>query len=64
MNLSPFGADAFLRFQLRTKLTMLKDDDRRILWEGLDSLNKLELQEACRDRGMRATGLTTAGYRC
>lgn len=63
MGLRPYGADGFLRFQLRTKLNSLKEDDRRILWEGLDSLNKLELQEACRERGMRATGLTTEGYR-
>lgn len=63
MGLRPFGADGFLRFQLRSKLNGLKEDDRRILWEGLDSLNKLELQEACRERGMRATGLTTEGYR-
>ncbi|KAE9170244.1 hypothetical protein PF005_g27628, partial [Phytophthora fragariae] len=30
--------------------------------EGLDSLDKEELQMACMERGMRATGLTKAGY--
>jgi LETM1 and EF-hand domain-containing protein 1 len=47
MNLSPYGADAFLRFQLRTKLRAIKEDDRRILWEGIDALDTLELREAC-----------------
>jgi len=63
MNLQPYGSDTFLRFQLRTKLNSIKEDDKRILWEGVDSLSALELQEACRERGMRATGLNTFGYR-
>lgn len=58
MNLQTFGSDAFLRFQLRTKLRNIKEDDRRILWEGVDSLNTLELKEACRERGMQSVGLT------
>ena len=47
MGLQPFGADAFLRYQLRTKLRALKEDDRRILWEGIESLTMAELREAC-----------------
>ncbi len=58
MNLQTFGSDSFLRFQLRTKLRNIKEDDRRILWEGVDSLNTLELREACRERGMQSVGLT------
>lgn len=54
MQLPPYGADSFLRFQLRNKLRMIKDDDKRILWEGIDSLNDAELREACCDRGMRS----------
>ena len=34
--------------QLRTKINAIKEDDRRILWEGVDSLNEEELQEACK----------------
>jgi hypothetical protein len=49
MGLPPYGADVFLRFQLRTKLRAIKEDDRRILWEGIQSLNTLELQEACNE---------------
>jgi len=45
MNLSPYGADAFLRFQLRSKLRSLKEDDRRILWEG-KSKSMSEIQES------------------
>eukprot|EP01042_Synura_sphagnicola_P003720 gene3720-4641_t len=53
MGLPPYGTDALLRFQLRTKLRAIKEDDRRILWEGLDSLTLQELREAC---------LTKRGY--
>ncbi len=63
MGLPPFGSDAFLRFQLRSHLRSVTQDDQRILWEGLYTLDKKELQEACRERGMRATGLTKEGYR-
>lgn len=58
MGLQAYGADIFLRFQLRVKLNSIKEDDRRILWEGIDSLNTLELKEACRERGMRSFDLT------
>lgn len=48
MGLQPYGADSFLRFQLRSKLRAIQDDDRRILWDGIDGLNTLELREACK----------------
>mmetsp|Transcript_22604 Transcript_22604/g.33054 ORF Transcript_22604/g.33054 Transcript_22604/m.33054 type:complete len:821 (+) Transcript_22604:110-2572(+) len=63
MGLAPYGTDAFLRFQLRTKITSIKEDDKRILWEGVESLTSQELRDACQERGMRATGLNTFGYR-
>lgn len=63
MGLAPYGADAFLRFQLRTKLRAIKEDDRRILWEGLDSLTPYEVREACQERGMSAFGLTDFQYK-
>ena len=47
MNLTPFGADSFLRYQLRSTIRQLKSDDQRILWEGLASLNNEELAQAC-----------------
>uniref|UniRef100_A0AAV1T6K2 Mitochondrial proton/calcium exchanger protein n=1 Tax=Peronospora matthiolae TaxID=2874970 RepID=A0AAV1T6K2_9STRA len=62
MGVQPYGNDNLLRFQLRNRIRQLKKDDQDIIWEGLDSLNKEELQMACMERGMRATGLTRAGY--
>jgi LETM1 and EF-hand domain-containing protein 1 len=53
MSIPPYGSDNFLRFQLRFKIRALKEDDQRILWEGIDSLTKMELREACQERGMR-----------
>ena len=58
MGTKPFGGDGMLRFQLRNKMRAIKEDDRRILWEGVDSLTFNELQDACRERGMRAYGMT------
>lgn len=63
MSIHPYGSDSFLRFQLRHRIRMLKEDDQRILWEGIDSLTKMELREACQDRGMRSTGLSKEAYK-
>jgi hypothetical protein len=63
MNIPPYGADSFLRFQLRFRIRTLREDDQRILWEGIDSLTKMELREACRERGMRSTGLSKDAYK-
>lgn len=62
MGLHQYGADSFLRFQLRNKFRVIKEDDRRILWEGVESLTIQELREACQTRGMRATGLPSSRY--
>lgn len=40
---------------MRAKLRGLKEDDQRIVWEGIDNMTKEELREACRVRRMRAT---------
>ena len=63
MNMQPFGPDALLRFQLRNSIRELRADDQRIVYEGLDSLTRQEMQEACAERGMRAVGLTKLEYR-
>ena len=63
MNMRTFGADSYLRYQLRSRLGQLQKDDQQILWEGLESLNLRELKEACHERGMRATGMLKADYR-
>lgn len=63
MGLSPYGADGFLRFQMRAKLRAIKEDDQSIVWEGIDSLNDWEIRDACQERGMRATGLSKFAYK-
>ena len=63
MAIPPYGNDNLLRFQLRHKIRTLQEDDQRILWEGIDSLTKMELREACQDRGMRSTGLSKQVYK-
>jgi len=63
MGIAPYGSDDFLRFQLRFKIRSLKEDDQRILFEGINSLTKMELREACQERGMRSTGLSKVAYK-
>lgn len=63
MSIPPYGSDSFLRFQLRHRMRSLREDDQRILWEGIDSLTKMELREACQERGMRSTGLSKDAYK-
>jgi len=63
MGIAPYGNDNLLRFQLRHRINTLKADDQRILWDGIDSLTKMELREACRERGMRSIGLSKIAYR-
>lgn len=50
--------DEVLRFQLRTKMRTLEADDNLILKEGINNMTIKELQQACRERGMRALGLS------
>uniref|UniRef100_A0A803M5M1 Mitochondrial proton/calcium exchanger protein n=1 Tax=Chenopodium quinoa TaxID=63459 RepID=A0A803M5M1_CHEQI len=52
MGISPFGTDAYLRYNLRDKLKRIKADDRLIQAEGIESLSEAELREECRERGM------------
>lgn len=63
MSIGSYGPDAVLRFQLRNAIRELRADDQRIVYEGLDSLTRQEMQEACAERGMRALGLTKQEYR-
>ena len=63
MGMPPYGNDNLLRFGLRHRIRLLQEDDQRILWEGIGSLTKMELREACRERGMRSTGLSKDAYR-
>ncbi|XP_077227743.1 uncharacterized protein LOC143860808 [Tasmannia lanceolata] len=51
MGISPYGTDAYLRYMLRKRLAWIKNDDKMIQAEGIESLSEAELRQACRDRG-------------
>lgn len=52
MGISTYGTDAYLRYMLRKRLQKIKNDDKMIQAEGLDSLSEEELRQACRERGL------------
>ncbi|CAA0814506.1 LETM1-like protein [Striga hermonthica] len=52
MGISTYGTDAYLRYMLRKKLQKIKEDDKMIQAEGIESLSEEELRQACRDRGL------------
>ena len=58
LDLTPIGTNAFLRFQIEMQMRKLKADDVIIAKEGVENMTVAELQVACKDRGMRALGLT------
>jgi len=58
LDLTPIGTNAFLRFQIEMQMRKLKADDVIIAKEGVENMTVMELQVACKDRGMRALGLT------
>lgn len=51
MGIPLFGTDNYLRFMLRRKLQEIKEDDKLIQAEGVESLSEEELRQACRERG-------------
>ncbi|KAL5580095.1 hypothetical protein UlMin_012537 [Ulmus minor] len=52
MGISTYGTDAYLRYMLRKRLKQIKEDDRMIQEEGVESLSEKELISACRERGI------------
>lgn len=59
LEIQTFATTNILRFQLQMKLRSLAADDHVIHREGVNSLDVMELQQACKSRGMRAYGMTT-----
>lgn len=57
LDVQTLGTTKMLIFLLRMKLRSLAADDRLIEKEGIDTLTRAELQQACRARGMRAYGM-------
>lgn len=52
MQMSAFGTDNYLRFQVRHALTRIRHDDMVIRDEGTDSMSYQELLNACQSRGV------------
>jgi LETM1 and EF-hand domain-containing protein 1 len=63
MNLSTFGTDTMLRYQVRHRMRQIKRDDKAISYEGVDSLSVPELQTACAARGLRTHGMSPGRLR-
>lgn len=63
MNLSAFGTDMMLRYQVRHRMRQIKRDDRAISFEGVESLSVPELQMACASRGLRTQGMSPGRLR-
>ncbi|GAB1864426.1 Mitochondrial proton/calcium exchanger protein [Camponotus japonicus] len=63
LDVQTLGTTNFLRFLLRMRLRSLNADDKLIEKEGVDSLTRTELQQACKARAMRAYGLPESRLR-
>jgi LETM1 and EF-hand domain-containing protein 1 len=63
MNMTSFGTDNFLRYQIRVRMRQIKRDDRAIAYEGVNTLSVPELQTACASRGLRTHGVSPARLR-
>ena len=63
MNITSFGTDNFLRYQVRVRMRQIKRDDRAIAYEGVDTLSVPELQTACASRGIRTYGVSPGRLR-
>lgn len=63
MNLSSFGTDTLLRYNIRHRMRQIKRDDKAISFEGIDSLTVPELQMACASRGIRTHSVSVARLR-
>lgn len=63
MNMSSFGTDNLLRYQIRVRMRQIKRDDRAISFEGVSTLSVPELQSACASRGLRTYGVSPARLR-
>uniref|UniRef100_A0A0N4ZM44 Letm1 RBD domain-containing protein n=1 Tax=Parastrongyloides trichosuri TaxID=131310 RepID=A0A0N4ZM44_PARTI len=64
LGIQPIGSPEILRFQLKMKLKELQSDDKLIIAEGgVDALSDIDVQQACRARGMRALGVSETRLR-
>ncbi|CBQ68765.1 related to leucine zipper-EF-hand containing transmembrane protein 1 [Sporisorium reilianum SRZ2] len=58
MQINAFGTDNYLRYQIRHKLSAIRQDDIVIGHEGVDNMSQAELVSACQNRGIQTTNLS------
>lgn len=63
MNITSFGTDSILRYQIRHRLLNIIKDDKAIDYEGVDSLTIQELKYACQQRGIKTVNVSPARLR-
>lgn len=63
MNITPFGTDSILRYQIRHRLLNIIKDDKSIDYEGVESLSIPELKYACQQRGIRTANVSPGRLR-
>eukprot|EP01129_Flabellula_baltica_P008621 TRINITY_DN3444_c0_g2_i1.p1 TRINITY_DN3444_c0_g2~~TRINITY_DN3444_c0_g2_i1.p1 ORF type:complete len:665 (+),score=177.51 TRINITY_DN3444_c0_g2_i1:81-2075(+) len=56
LGLNTYGPDGLLQWELKKKMNDIKEDDRLILEEGLETMTLEELANACIDRGIPVKG--------
>ncbi|CDK29283.1 unnamed protein product [Kuraishia capsulata CBS 1993] len=63
INMKPFGSDQILRYRIRHKMLKIKNDDKLIMYEHVESLSVQELQMACASRGIKVHGVAPEDLR-
>lgn len=63
MNITPFGTDSILRYQIRHRLLNIIKDDKAIDYEGIESLTIPELKYACQQRGIQTSQVSPGRLR-
>ena len=54
-----FAPTAILRFQIRQRLRKLRNEDKEIMWEGVENIEKDELRNDLRNRGLPTAGASS-----
>jgi len=63
LGMNAFAPTAILRFQVRQRLRKLRNEDRDIMWEGVDTLRDEELVQDLRTRGLPTLNLSKGQMR-
>jgi LETM1 and EF-hand domain-containing protein 1 len=63
LGMNTYGTDSMLRYQVRVRMRQIKEDDRQIWYEGVESLTVAEVQGACQARGIKSFGVSPARLR-